>query len=76
MPDRTLTTLAHHIDVDWLREAYRRTRKDGAVGTDGQSAAEYALQENLRAPAPSRPAQTESLHAPPVPRSKAEWTPR
>ena len=25
-----LKTLAHHIDVDWLREAYRRTRKDGA----------------------------------------------
>ncbi len=30
MPDRPLTTLAHHIDIDWLREAYRRTRKDGA----------------------------------------------
>ena len=28
--DSPLTTLAHHIDVDWLREAYRRTRKDGA----------------------------------------------
>ena len=26
------TTLAHHIDVEWLREAYRRTRKDGAPG--------------------------------------------
>ena len=31
----TLKTLAHHIDVDWLREAYRRTRKDGAPGVDG-----------------------------------------
>ena len=28
-PDVPLTTLAHHIDVDWLREAYRLTRKDG-----------------------------------------------
>jgi group II intron reverse transcriptase/maturase len=44
------TTLAHHIDVDWLREAYRRTRKDGATGVDGQSADEYAanLEQNLR----------------------------
>jgi group II intron reverse transcriptase/maturase len=48
--DRPLTTLAHHIDVEWLREAYRRTRKDGARGVDGQSAEEYAkhLEENLR----------------------------
>src|SRR3954466_7982892 len=29
------TTLAHHIDVEWLHEAYRRTRKDGAPGIDG-----------------------------------------
>ena len=26
-----LTTLAHHIDLELLREAHRRTRKDGAV---------------------------------------------
>jgi len=46
-----LKTLAHHIDEEWLREAYRRTRKDGAQGVDGQSANEYAihLEENLRA---------------------------
>jgi group II intron reverse transcriptase/maturase len=51
MPERPLTTLAHHIDVDWLREAYRRTRKDGARGVDGQSAEQYAqhLEGNLQA---------------------------
>lgn len=27
-PQEALTTLAHHIDIDWLREAHRRTRKD------------------------------------------------
>lgn len=45
-----LTTLAHHIDVEFLREAYRRTRKDGATGVDGQTAAAYAekLEDNLR----------------------------
>jgi RNA-directed DNA polymerase len=50
MPGVPLTTLAHHIDEDWLREAYRRTRKDGARGVDGQSASQYAehLEDNLR----------------------------
>jgi len=49
-PGMSFKTLAHHIDVDWLREAYRRTRKDGARGIDGQSAQEYAehLEQNLR----------------------------
>ena len=46
----TLKTLAHHIDVSWLHEAYRRTRKDGAPGVDGVSAEQYAehLEDNLR----------------------------
>ena len=50
MPQAALTTLAHYIDIDWLREAYRRTRKDGATGIDRQTADEYArnLDENLR----------------------------
>jgi len=45
------TSLNHHLDLPWLREAYRRTRKDGAVGVDGQTAADYEanLEENLRA---------------------------
>jgi RNA-directed DNA polymerase len=49
-PQMSFTTLAHYIDTDWLREAYRRTRKDGAAGVDAQTAAEYAtnLEENLR----------------------------
>jgi len=49
MPEAKLTSLSHHIDLEWMREAYRRTRKDGAVGVDGQSAEEFAsdLDENL-----------------------------
>ena len=45
-----LTTLAHHIDTGWMHEAFRRTRKDGAKGVDGQSAQEYAtqLEDNLQ----------------------------
>jgi group II intron reverse transcriptase/maturase len=42
--------LSHHMDLEWFREAYRRTRKDGAVGVDEQTAADYAkdLDENLQ----------------------------
>ena len=43
--------VAHYLmDIDWLKEAYRRTRKDGAVGVDGQTAEEYEqdLEENLQ----------------------------
>lgn len=45
-----LKTLAHHIDLDWLREAYRRTRKTGAVGVDGVDATAYEehLDDNLQ----------------------------
>jgi group II intron reverse transcriptase/maturase len=35
------TTLAHHIDISWMYMAYTQTRKDGAVGVDGQTAADY-----------------------------------
>jgi retron-type reverse transcriptase len=50
LPGKALTTLAHHIDINWMKEAYRRTRKDGATGVDGQSAEQYAasLEDNLK----------------------------
>jgi RNA-directed DNA polymerase len=49
-PEMGFTSLAYFIDIDWLREAYRRTRQDGAVGVDGQSGEDYAvdLEGNLR----------------------------
>ena len=48
-PQRAFTALAHHIDIDWLREAYRRTRKTGASGLDGQTGEAYGakLEDNL-----------------------------
>jgi RNA-directed DNA polymerase len=42
-PHGAHTTLAHHIDANFLREAYRSTRKNGAVGVDGVTGDEYAL---------------------------------
>lgn len=49
-PQTSLNNIAHHIDIDWLREAYRRTRKSGAAGIDGVTAEEYEhnLEDNLR----------------------------
>jgi group II intron reverse transcriptase/maturase len=44
------TSLAYLMDIDWLREAYRRTRKDGAAGVDGVTAEQYEqdLEVNLQ----------------------------
>lgn len=49
LPDVSFTSIAYQMDLDWLYEAYRQTRKDGAVGVDGITAEEYEkkLKENL-----------------------------
>lgn len=49
-PQMGFTSLAYLMDIDWLREAFYRTRKNGAPGVDGQTWAEYAenLEENLQ----------------------------
>jgi len=49
-PQMGLFSLAHHIDLRWLYEAYRRVRTDAATGVDGQTAADYSahLGNNLR----------------------------
>lgn len=45
-----LTSLHHVIDLEWMREAYELTRKDGATGIDGVTADEYEakLETNLQ----------------------------
>jgi group II intron reverse transcriptase/maturase len=67
-PQMGLWSLSHHIDIEWLLEAYRRTRKDGATGVDGQSAQEYAT--NLRSNLASllERAKSGTYRAPPVKR--------
>jgi RNA-directed DNA polymerase len=49
-PSMGFTSLAYLMDIDWLREAFYRTRKDGAPGVDGQTWNEYAknLENNLQ----------------------------
>jgi RNA-directed DNA polymerase len=48
-PQRVLTSLHHLIDREWMIEAYRLTRKDGAPGIDGVTAVDYEanLEANL-----------------------------
>jgi len=50
MPDVSFTSLAYHIDLEWMYEAYRKTRKSGAPGVDKVTAKEYEedLDGNLR----------------------------
>lgn len=62
-----LTSLSHHIDLNWLHEAYQRTRKNGAPGVDGQTAKEYEreLETNLQSLL-DRAKSGERYKAPPV----------
>jgi len=39
----SLTNVAQHIDVEWMYCAYEWTRRDGAAGIDGVTAAEYEV---------------------------------
>jgi len=49
LPELAFTSLAYHIDLQWLEEAYHRTRKDGAAGVDDVTGRQYAenLHDNL-----------------------------
>lgn len=48
--DRAFSSLHHVIDMEWVAEAYRQTRKDGAPGIDGVTAETYEahLEANLQ----------------------------
>ena len=39
----SLVSVAHHIDAEWMYCAYEWTRRDGAAGVDGVTAAEYEV---------------------------------
>lgn len=67
-PQRCFTNLNQYLTKDLLRTAFHQTRKDGAVGVDGQTAADYAqrLEDNLENLL--RRAKDGSYRAPPVKR--------
>lgn len=62
----SFTSLAYHIDRWWLLEAYKRTRKDGAVGVDGQTAEEYAKDLGANLLSLLERAKSGTYRAPPV----------
>jgi group II intron reverse transcriptase/maturase len=65
-PEMVLTTLAHHIDIQWLRIACARTRVDGAVGVDGQTGEEYEREAEANLSSLLDRFKTGSYKAPPV----------
>jgi group II intron reverse transcriptase/maturase len=46
-PRFRMVSLNQYLDMEWMREAYRLTRKSGAPGVDGMTAVEY--ERNLEA---------------------------
>lgn len=68
-PRFRLVSLNRHLDVIWLGEAYRRTRKDGATGVDGETGAEYAEGLDARLAELNERAKSGTYHAPPVRRT-------
>src|SRR6201997_4531467 len=67
--DRAFGSLHHVLDLEWMLEAYRTTRKDGATGIDGITAADYAeaLEANFLDPLDR--IKSGRYQAPPVRRS-------
>jgi RNA-directed DNA polymerase len=72
-PTMGFTSLNHHLDLDWLNEALKRTRTDGAVGVDGLTGEDYKadLQRNLESLLER--AKSGTYWAPPVRRA---WIPK
>ena len=68
-PEMGFTSLAYFIDLGWMSEAFARTRKDGAVGVDGQDGEDYAadLVSNLQSLL--NRAKSGTYQAPPVRRA-------
>jgi RNA-directed DNA polymerase len=67
-PQEGLSTLGHHLDMEWMKEAYRRVRKDSAPGVDGTTVAEYGCELEKNLGALIERAKSGSYKAPPVKR--------
>jgi len=65
-PEESFTSLNHYLDMDWMKEAYRRTRRESAAGVDGKTMEQYGkeLESNLRDLIGR--AKSGRYHAPPV----------
>lgn len=65
-PDRVLTSLHHLIDLEWMFEAWALTRKDGAAGIDGRTAADYERDLEVNLESLLSRIKSGSYRAPPV----------
>ena len=65
-PEVSFTSLNHYLDLDWLREAYRRLPKDRAPGYDGRTVRDYGKELEERLPSLLERAKTGRYIAPPV----------
>lgn len=79
-PRMVMHSLACHIDLEWMRQAHARTRKDGARGTDGVSAEEYATNLDEKLADLRERLMSGAYRAPPVrrvhiPKSKGQTRP-
>ena len=67
-PDMSFTALNHYLDLDWLKAAYSRCRKDSAPGVDGQTMADYEIDLEQNLESLLNRAKSGSYFAPPVKR--------
>jgi RNA-directed DNA polymerase len=65
-PPLGFTSLNHYLDLDWLVEAFNRTRKDGAAGVDGQTGDDYGADLSANLASLLDRAQSGTYFAPPV----------
>jgi group II intron reverse transcriptase/maturase len=73
-----LTSLNKHLDFDWLREAWSRTRKSGATGVDEHSAADFETELGSNLTILLDGLKSGDYHAPPVkrvylPKGEGKW---
>ncbi|RUX03059.1 transcription elongation factor GreAB [Mesorhizobium sp. M2A.F.Ca.ET.037.01.1.1] len=61
-----LTSLHHLIDLDWMFEAWALTRKGGAAGINGRTAADYERDLEVNLESLLSRIKSGSYHAPPV----------
>jgi RNA-directed DNA polymerase len=59
-------SLAYYVDLEWMREAYRRTRKDAAVGVDKMTSGEYEKELDARLADLLERFKSGKYYAPPV----------
>jgi len=65
-PQRAFTSLAHYIDAQWLKTATLMTRRDGAVGIDGQTADDFVRDVEANIQRLLEEAKSGRYRAPPV----------